>query len=212
MTGQRIQPPVNGFGALQRFARRPSADERCEICGLGVPPEHEHLLELANRRLVCSCQPCAILFSGQIGQRFKRIPARVQMLPDFRMTDGQWESLTVPINMAFFVEQSSTGKVVAMYPSPAGATESQLPLDTWQQLTSDNPALQSMEPDVEALLVNRLGEKYGFHEHQYFLLPIDHCFKLVGLVRTHWRGLSGGAELWQELTRYFAQLSEGRHA
>jgi hypothetical protein len=93
-----------------------------------------------------------------------------------------------------------------MYPSPAGATESQLPLDTWQQIAAENPVLQSMEPDVEALLINRLGEQRGFPVHQYFLLPIDQCFKLVGLVRTHWRGLSGGSELWQELTRYFAAL------
>jgi hypothetical protein len=216
MTGQRIQPPVNGFGALQRFARRPAANERCEVCGLAVAPQHEHLLEVEHRRLVCACQACAILFSGQIGQRYKRVPSRVQVLPQFQLTDAQWENLTVPINMAFLVEQSTTGKMIAMYPSPAGATESQLPLDTWQQLTADNPGLRSMEPDVEALLVNRLGEKYGFHQHQYFLLPIDQCFRLVGLVRTHWRGLSGGAELWQELAGYFAGLSgnsaEGRHA
>jgi hypothetical protein len=28
------------------------------------------------------------------------------------------------------------------------------------------------------------------------------------LIRTHWRGLSGGTEVWQELTRYFAGLRE----
>jgi len=208
MTGQRTQPALNAFGALQRFARRPAPEERCELCGSAVAPEHEHLMEVDKRRLVCACQACAILFSGQIGQRYKRVPRRIRLLPDFRLTDAQWEGLLVPINMAFFFQESATGKVVAMYPSPAGATESQLSLDAWQQITADNPVLQSTEPDVEALLVNRLGEQRGFPSQQYFLLPIDQCYKLVGLVRTHWRGLSGGSELWQELTRYFAGLEE----
>jgi len=212
MTGQRTQPPLNAFGALQRFARRPAIEERCELCGCAVASEHEHLLEVEERRLVCACQACAILFAGRTGQRYRPVPSRIRLLPGFQLTDAQWEDLLIPINMAFFFEQSASGKVVAMYPSPAGATESQLPLEAWRQIAAENPALQSMEPDVEALLVNRLGEQRGFPANQYFLLPIDQCFKLVGLVRTHWRGLSGGSELWQELTRYFAALGEQGHA
>jgi hypothetical protein len=57
-----------------------------------------------------------------------------------------------------------------------------------------------------------LGEQRGFPVNRYYLLPIDRCFKLVGLVRTHWRGFSGGSELWQQLERYFAELAEARHA
>jgi hypothetical protein len=211
MTGQPTQLPVNAFGTLQRFARRPAVTWRCELCGSTMAAEHEHVLEVEKRRLACACQACAILFSGQSGQRYKRVPSRIRALANFQMTDAQWEDLLVPINMAFFFQQSASGKVVAMYPSPAGATESQLPLETWQQIATENPVLQFMEPDVEALLVNRLGEQRGFPAHQYFLLPIDQCFRLVGLVRTHWRGLSGGIELWQELGRYFAALGE-RHA
>lgn len=211
MTGQPIQTPLSAFETVQRFARRTAVNWRCELCGSTMAAEHEHLLEVDKRRLVCACQACAILFSGQVGQRYKRVPPGIRTLRDFQMTDAQWDDLLVPINMAFFFQQSASGKVIAMYPSPAGATESQLPLETWQQIAAENPVLQSMEPDVQALLVNRLGEQRGFPEHQYFLLPIDQCFKLVGLVRTHWRGLSGGSELWQELGQYFAAL-EGRHA
>jgi hypothetical protein len=207
---------MTGFGALQRFARRPAAEERCELCGAAVAREHEHLLELDKRRLVCACQACGILFSGAGGQRYKRVPSRIRFLPEFRLTDGQWESLLIPINVAFFYRSSASGNVIAMYPSPAGATESQLPLETWEQVAAENPVLESMEPDVEALLVNRLGERRGFPVNQYFLLPIDQCFKLVGLVRTHWRGLSGGAALWSELERYFDGLTAAspgaRHA
>ena len=105
MTGQRIPSPVSAFAALQRFARRPAAEERCELCGSPVGPEHEHVLEVDKRRLVCACQACAILFSGQMGQRYKRVPTQIRLLSHFRLTDAQWEGLLVPINMAFFVQQ-----------------------------------------------------------------------------------------------------------
>jgi len=207
MAAEPTQPHTNAFGALQRFVRRRTPEERCELCGAGLAEDHEHLLEPANRRLVCACQACAILFSGDHDQRYKRVPTRVRFLPDFQMTDAQWDSLLVPINMAFFFESSTAGRVMAIYPSPAGPTESLLPLETWEQIVEDNPHLRSMQPDVEALLVNRLGERRGFPANQYYLLPIDQCFKLVGLVRMHWKGLSGGEELWQTLATYFAALT-----
>ena len=200
-------PPSNAFEALQRFVRRNVSEERCELCAAAVGAEHEHLLETANRRLVCVCQACAILFGGQSGQRFKRVPSRIRFLPDFQLTDAQWDSLLVPINMAFFSASGASGRMIAMYPSPAGATESLLPLEHRDQIVAENPELRSMEADVEALLVNRLGAARGFPVNQYFLLPVDQCFKLVGLVRANWRGLSGGTELWAELERYFATLT-----
>lgn len=207
MPTEEKQPPFNAFGELRRFVRRPDFEEHCELCGVRVAPEHEHLVEPGKRRLVCACQACAILFSGQTGQRYKRVPAQIRLLAGFRLTDAQWDSLMVPINMAFFFVNSVSGKVTAVYPSPAGATESLLPLETWQQIVAENPDLEFMESDVEALLVNRLGPQRGFPTHRYFLLPIDQCFKLVGIVRTNWRGLSGGEELWQALSLYFASLS-----
>jgi len=203
---------MTAFGTLQRFTRRAVPEERCELCGAAVSATHEHLIEpLDKPRLLCTCQACAILFSAQTGQRYKRVPSRILSLPDFQLTDAQWDSLLVPINMAFFFSSSVTGRVTAVYPSPAGATESQLPLESWNQIVAENPELESMETDVEALLVNRLGARRGFPINQYFLVPIDQCFRLVGLVRTNWRGLSGGEELWQVLERYFAAL-ERHHA
>ncbi len=202
-----MSSPFQAFGALKSLARRGAESERCELCGAPVPEHHEHLVEPGERRFLCACQPCAILFSGKAGQRYRRVPISVRALPRFQMTDAQWDGLSIPIAMAFFFETSRTSRVTAVYPSPAGAVESLLPLETWQQIAEANPPVGAMEPDLEALLVNRLGPVRGFPDNQYYLLPIDECYRLIGLVRMHWRGLSGGEELWREMARYFASLA-----
>jgi Family of unknown function (DUF5947) len=194
------------FDVLRRFTRRPRRAEQCEMCGLEVAADHSHLLEIAHRRLICVCGACAILFSGQSSTKFKRVPQRICLLRGFSMTAAQWESLLIPINMAFFCRSSAERRVIAMYPSPAGATESLLPMDAWRDLELQNPPLVEMESDVEALLVNRIGEARGVQSSEYFVLPIDECYKLVGLIRTHWRGFSGGTEVWQEIGKFFARL------
>jgi len=128
------------------------------------------------------------------------------LLPNFHMTDAQWDSLMIPINMAFFFRSSPEARVVAMYPSPAGATESLLSLESWNETVAANPELEHMESDVEALLVNRIGHSRGFTAAEYYLLPIDQCFKLVGIIRSQWRGFSGGTEVWQQIADFFADL------
>jgi hypothetical protein len=204
-TGQFTQSG-DGFGALRQFARRERKPlQRCELCSLGLGPDHSHLIEVAQRRLLCTCEACAILFSGQ-GVKFKRVPRRVTSLPGFTLSDAEWDSLMVPINMAFFFKTSLEDRVIAMYPSPAGAMESLLALESWNDIASRNPVLNEMEPDVEALLANRLGYSRGHSAPEYYLLPIDECYKLVGLIRMHWKGLSGGTEVWQELGQFFADL------
>jgi hypothetical protein len=120
----------------------------------------------------------------------------------------------IPIGMAFFFHSSPAGKMIALYPSPAGATESLLDLESWSSIVQENPALAEMEPDTEALLVNRVKG-----ERQYYIAPIDECYKLVGLIRASWRGLSGGTEVWEEIEKFFAELKaksspvgEAKHA
>lgn len=199
-----LQPAQqNPFAALRGFARPRPPAEPCELCSAALAPEHPHLVEPPTRRLLCCCDACAILFSRDDAAdlRFRRVPRDVWRLDSFRMTDAQWDALLVPINVAFFYRSTPAGRVVALYPSPAGATESQLTLDAWDELVRDNPVLRDLEPDVEALLVNRLGEIRA-----YYRAPIDQCYRLVGLVRLHWRGLSGGNEVWQEIAAFFATL------
>jgi hypothetical protein len=194
------------FGLLRQFARRQQSTEHCELCGSDISFDHSHLIEITRRKLICACGACAVLFCGQAGPKYKRVSRRVLLLANFHMTDAQWDSLMVPINMAFFFKSSVEDKVIALYPSPAGATESLLTLENWHDIVAENPALAAMESDVEALLVNRVGHARGTSAPEYYLLPIDECYKLVGLIRAHWRGLSGGTEVWQELARFFAEL------
>ena len=205
MSAGQFTEPADGFGTLRQFARRERPLERCELCSVGLSPVHSHLIEVAQRKLLCTCEACAILFSGQ-GVKFKRVPRRVRSLPAFNLSDAEWNGLMVPINMAFFFKSSLENRVVALYPSPAGATESLLALESWNDIVSRNPILNEMEADVEGLLVNRLGYSRGYNAAEYYLLPIDECYRLVGLIRMHWKGLSGGTDVWRELGEFFTSL------
>ena len=177
------------------------------MCGAAVAPEHQHLLEPVNRRIACACDGCAILFHAQGQTKYKRVPRRIRFLPNFQLTDSQWSGLMMPINMAFFFRSTPhDGRVIAMYPSPAGATESLLTLDTWDDIAESNPILAEMESDVEALLVNRIGHSRGFAEPEHYIVPIDECYTLVGLIRSHWSGLAGGSEVWRQIAEFFTQL------
>ncbi|HLX45438.1 MAG TPA: DUF5947 family protein [Bryobacteraceae bacterium] len=200
--------PAGSFSALRRFVRRPTSAETCELCSLELASIHQHLLEPTSRKLICACDACAILFSNQGQSKYKRVPRRVRYLADFRLSDSQWDGLMMPINMAFFVRSTPHARVMALYPSPAGATESLLSFDTWEDIERENPALLEMEADVEALLVNRIGHSRGFSNPEYYIVPIDECFRLVGLIRSRWQGLSGGAEVWKEIGQFFGGLKD----
>jgi uncharacterized protein DUF5947 len=198
----------NVFATLQQFARKRAVMERCEMCSQELPAGHEHLVEPDKCKLVCACDACAILFEGQSGSKYKRVPRRVLFLRDFQLTDAQWDGLMVPIEMAFFFRSSPQQKMIALYPSPAGPTESLLSLDTWTDIVELNPVLKKMEDDVTALLVNRVAHVRGAAPAEYYLVPIDECYKLVGLIRAHWRGLSGGTEVWREIQSFFSALKK----
>jgi hypothetical protein len=193
---------------LGRIAQRSASEreatlERCELCGAPIPAEHRHLLELANRELRCTCRPCSILFDRQAASegRYRLVGDRRLALAGFELDDLMWEELRLPVDVAFFFASSLAGRVQAYYPSPMGPTESLLGLEAWDALAAANPVLGTLEPDVEALLVNRARGS-----RQHWIVPIDECYALVGLIRTRWRGLTGGTEVWQELGQFFERL------
>jgi hypothetical protein len=195
---------------LRRLAQRPAGegmaaapDERCELCNTPITRSHRHLLELSSRELLCTCRPCSLLFDrgGSGAGRYKLVPERRLRLESFSMSDQAWEELRIPVDMAFFFRSSDAERVLAYYPGPMGATESQLELRSWQDLERRNPILAGLDSDVEALLVNRASGA-----DSQWLVPLDECYALVGVIRTHWRGLTGGREVWQQLERFFDEL------
>ena len=194
--------PVQGWVAgLRRFVRKSEALEKCELCSAEILPEHSHLVEPASHRLLCCCRACSVLFSNHESAKYRLVPEQSELLPEFRIADHEWDALRVPIDLAFFFRSSTAQRVLAFYPSPAGATESLLSLAAWEALVADNPWLTELTPDVEALLVNRVE---GARE--YYRVPIDRCYELVGLIRAHWRGMSGGSEAWSAIHEFFARL------
>jgi hypothetical protein len=198
MSGSKLREVVRRSAAEQE-----AAQERCELCGDPIPPDHRHLLDLQSRELMCACRACKILFDKGAagGGHYTLVPDRRLRLTGFRLDDVSWADLRIPVDMAFFFNHTGEERVVAFYPSPAGPTESLLELDTWEEVERTNPVLGTLEPDVEALLVNR---SRGAREH--FLVPIEDCYSLVGLIRTRWRGLTGGREVWEEIERFFDDL------
>ncbi|MGA8108147.1 MAG: DUF5947 family protein [Acidobacteriaceae bacterium] len=198
----------DGLAALRRFTRAQPKLERCELCGTALGPEHPHLLERTSRRVSCACTACALLFCGQENSRYRRVPGRVVRLRDFAFSDAEWDEMALPIGLAFFV-RGEEGEVVALYPSPAGVVESSIALQSCAERLARDPVARAMEPEVEALLVNRIGQ-----EHAYFVVPVDVCYQLAGLIRTSWRGLSGGPEVWAAVARFFGELRvrAGDHA
>jgi hypothetical protein len=178
--------------------------ERCEFCGVDIGEEHGHLVDLPRRALLCVCRGCYLLFTydGAGGARFRAVPTRFAALPELASAGGAWDALDVPIGLAFFFRNSATGRTTAFYPSPAGATESELPLESWDALTRTVPLLSTLAPDVEALLVRRTSTGAAA-----LIVPIDACYELVGVVRVMWRGLQGGDELWACVDEFFARVA-----
>jgi len=184
-------------------ARREAAEEQCELCSEPIPAQHRHLIDVYDRRLLCACRACSILFDhrGAGGGHFRLLPDRSRYVEGFELDDLLWQNFRIPVDLAFFFHSSAAERVVAFYPAPVGATESLLELDAWAGLVVANPVLAELEPDVEALLVNRTR---GARDH--WLVPIDRSYALVGVIRTHWKGFGGGPEVWAEVDRFFDGL------
>lgn len=198
------------LGVLRQFrgARRSGSRnvERCELCSAELRADHPHMVELVSRQIVCACDPCALLFDGAERAKYKRVPKDIRVLADFKMSDAQWGSLFILINLAFFYRSSIEGRMIALYPSPAGAVESLLTLDAWNGIVESNESLGELRSDVEGLLVNRVMRPGKGASAEYYLAPIDECYRLVGLIRANWKGFTGGDEVWAEVDQFFANL------
>jgi hypothetical protein len=197
---------AGALGVLQGILRSrppPPPGERCDLCAAPIGGDHGHVVDTERRALLCACPGCRLLFDheGAGGGRFRAVGDRYLSFPGAVIDDALWEALQIPVGVAFFFHNSLLGGPVALYPSPGGATESELPLGELERLVSGDPQLATLQPDVEALLVRRGREGTTAH-----LVPITACYELVGTLRQHWRGFDGGQEAREALEAFFARL------
>jgi hypothetical protein len=222
-------PPGTPEG-LRRFLRpRERPGRACEMCGEPLGDRHSHTVDLTHRSLMCTCLSCGLLFTSPTaaGGRYRTVPDRHRRVDDLALTPAQWDALAIPVGLVFLFRNSAMGRAVALYPSPAGATESELPIEAWDGIVTANPVLTDLEDDVEAVLLRRLdgpGAQAGGPDGRTdggdraddadddragfacYLVPVDACYTLVGIVRAHWRGLDGGTESRREIARFFRDL------
>jgi hypothetical protein len=190
----------------RRTPPREQEDERCDLCTEPIGSEHGHVVDVQARNLLCACRGCTLLFTaeGAGGGHFRAVPETYRALPEPGLTPAEWDTLQIPVSVAFFFVNSTLSRVAAFYPGPAGATESELPLETWEELAVDHPALRDIRPDVEALLVRVRPDRSSA---DCYLVPIDACYELVGHLRRLWRGFDGGQEARDYIAGFFDRVA-----
>jgi hypothetical protein len=176
------------------------------MCGVPVADEHEHVVDVEARSLLCTCRGCWLLFTadGAGGGHFRGVPDRFLAFTNFALSPAQWDALQIPVSVAFFFRNSTLDRVCAFYPSPAGATESLLDLAAWEEVVAANPDLTALAPDVEAFLVR--VDARSENAPECYLVPIDACYELVGQLRRTWRGFDGGSDAHAAMKRFFADV------
>lgn len=179
------------LASLRRFARATPPAERCG-CGAALPARHEHVL--AGEGVECACAGCA--------SAGRRVPPRLERLD--ALPEPLWAALDVPIGLCWVTVRAGVPGAQASWPSPAGPVGAPIDAGTWEQAVAASPALAGLRPDVEALLVHRLGEA-----REQWVVSIDRCWTLAGVVRRAWRGLSGGQELKEAVETFLAELRAG---
>ncbi|WP_406836282.1 DUF5947 family protein [Streptomyces sp. AHU1] len=191
---------------LRQFTRRPPPKgERCDLCGEPLPSEHRHLVDTSRRSLKCACPHCHLLFTrpGAGQGRFRAVPDRYLSDPGFVLDEAGWNRLQIPVALAFFFRNSELGRLAAFYPSPAGATESELDPRTWDAVLGRSRLVELLEPDVEALLLHR-GRDGSV---TCTLVPVDVCYELVGRMRLHWKGFDGGSEARADIAEFLERIT-----
>jgi hypothetical protein len=189
-----------------RAAPQP-AGERCEMCAEAIADQHQHVVNLEGRQLMCVCRGCYLLFTDtQAELRYRAIPDRFLTFPQFALDRRAWEALQIPVGLAFFFYNSTLGRTVAFYPGPAGATESELDLQAWNGIRAADPRVDATAPDTEALLVRVPDDQTD--SPRAYLVPIDACYEFVGRLRMMWRGFDGGQDVRKYMAEFFAQLDE----
>ena len=181
------------------------AGERCEMCSESIADEHQHVVNVEGRQLMCVCRACYLLFTDVSADlRYRAIPDRYLTFPDFAFDRREWEALQIPVGIAFFFRNTALGRMVAFYPGPAGATESELDMTAWNNIRETDPRIDMLADDTEALMVRVPDDDAS--PPQCFLLPIDACYEFVGRLRMMWHGFDGGQQVREFIAEFFDRV------
>jgi hypothetical protein len=181
--------------------------ERCEMCTEAIADEHQHVVDIDARALMCVCRACYLLFTDTHAHlRYRAVPDRYLAFPGFALDRRIWGQLQIPVGLAFFFRNSTLGRTAAFYPGPAGATESELDLAAWEDIRCADRRVDMLAEDTEALLV-RVGEDHA-RPPECHLLPIDACYEFVGRLRMLWRGFDGGQDAHRYMAEFFGSLDD----
>ena len=95
-----------------------------------IPADHRHLLHLVERRILCACETLLALRGGDPDLR--PTGTRTLWLDGLRAPRRGLGVVRDPDRARVLLRtRAPPARVVALYPSPAGATESELDLDAW---------------------------------------------------------------------------------
>ncbi|CQD23050.1 hypothetical protein BN1232_05848 [Mycobacterium lentiflavum] len=184
-----------------------AAGERCEMCAEPIADEHQHVVNIEGRQLMCVCRACYLLFTDTHAElRYRAVPDRYLSFPDLALDRRQWEALQIPVGLAFFFRNSALGRTVAFYPGPAGATESELDLEAWNAISAGDPRVNLVADDTEAFIVRVPDDET--QPPQCHLVPIDACYEFVGRLRRLWRGFDGGQEVRSYIDEFFRVVDD----
>jgi len=183
-----------------------AAGERCEMCSELISDEHQHVVNVEGRQLMCVCRGCYLLFTDTDAQlRYRAVPDRYLAFPEFALGRREWELLQIPVGLAFFFRNSTLDRTVAFYPGPAGATESELDLRVWDDIRAADPRVEMLAEDTEALIVRVPEDPCPVECH---LVPIDACYEFVGRLRMLWRGFDGGQQVREFIDEFFGLIAQ----
>jgi hypothetical protein len=201
---------ANAYDVLARIRanrKAPEPGERCEMCSEPIADAHQHVVNVEGRQLLCVCRGCYLLFTDTHAElHFRAVPDRYLVFPGFALDRRRWEALQIPVGLAFFFRNSALGRIVAFYPGPAGATESELDMAAWHDIRSADSRVNMLADDTEALLVQVPDDQT--RPPSCHLLPIDACYEFVGRLRMLWRGFDGGQDVRTYIDEFFSAIDQ----
>ena len=184
----------------------PRAGEVCELCAEPIPDDHGHLVDLAERHLLCACRGCYLLFlsEGAGGSHFRSVPERYLAFPDCRPLAGAMGQLADSGRRGLLLPQLLPGPRRRVLPGTRRARPSPSSRSIRGPRSSQpTPPSTRCSPTWRRSWCAARTERGGT---ECYIVPIDACYELVGHLRRLWRGFDGGQEANAKLDAFFDDL------